>query len=214
MKTTYLIVGVLLIVAALGASLLFYPQLPETIPTHWDIHGQVDGHGSKSTVFLLPGAMAVCLVLLFWVLPWLSPKRFEVESFRSTYLFIAVTVLALLAYLHGVILWTALHPPVLMERALVGGICLFAALLGNVLGKVRRNFWMGVRTPWTIADERVWNATHRFAARVMVAAGVLGFIGAMVGYFMVGIVALAASAIASVLYSLIYYKQLEKAGEL
>ena len=214
MKTAYVIAGVLLVVAALGASLIVYPQLPERIPTHWNAHGQVDGYGSKATVFMLPGAMAICLVMFFWVLPWLSPKRFEVETFRSTYLFIAITVLALFLYIQGLILWAALHPPVLTERALLGGISLFVVLLGNVLGKVRRNFWIGVRTPWTIADERVWNATHRFAARVMVAAGVLSFIAAMAGFTIVGLVVMGAAALSSVLYSLIYYKRLERAGEL
>ena len=65
--------------------------------------------------------------------------------------------------------------------AMMGGISLFFALMGNVMGKVRRNFWVGFRTPWTLANERVWNATHRCGAKAMVVAGLAGLIVALTG---------------------------------
>src|SRR5207245_165852 len=111
-------------------------------------------------LLLLPGAMAA-ITLLTLVLPWLSPRSFEVEPFRQTYGYIMALVVALIGYLDVVILWASLNQGLWMYQLLIGGIFLFFALLGNVLGRVRRNFWMGVRTPWTLASEAVWNQTHR-----------------------------------------------------
>jgi len=72
------------------------------------------------------------------------------------------------------LLWAAVAGPIDITRALLAGVLLMLALIGNVLGKVRRNFWIGVRTPWTLANERVWNDTNRLAGRLFVAAAVVG----------------------------------------
>ena len=92
---------------------------------------------------------------------------------------------------------------------------LFFALMGNSLGKVRRNFWMGVRTPWTLASETVWNRTHRVTAWLWVALGLVGFVIVLVFNWLVASLALLLVAVLTpVLYSLILYKSLEKQGKL
>jgi immunity protein, SdpI family len=102
-----------------------------------------------------------------------------------------------------------------MTRAITGGVCLLIALLGNVMGKVRRNFFVGVRTPWTIANERVWNATHRFAAKTFFAGGLAGLLAVLLrAPFWLPIAAILVAALVPAIYSLVFYKQLERAGEL
>ena len=89
------------------------------------------------------------------------------------------------------------------------------ALLGNVLGKVRRNFYVGVRTPWALASERVWNATHRLAGKTFVAAGLVGLVLTAAGLNgWPTFVSLMVGAFVPILYSLVYYKQLERSGAL
>jgi uncharacterized membrane protein len=125
-----------------------------------------------------------------------------------------VTVSAL-AYIFIFIVISALGAPLDVSRAVEGCVCLLIALLGNVLGKVRRNFFVGIRTPWTIANERVWHATHRVAAKTFFAGGLLGLIGAIFRVpFWLPIAAILMAAFTPVLYSLIFYKQLEHRGEL
>lgn len=136
-----------------------YDNLPAKVPTHWDINGQPDAWTAKEdvvrTFLLLPAVMAGVLLLTL-ALPWLSPKPFAVDTFRDTYGYLMMLVVALMGYLHVVILLGSLAGDgPLMTKLLFGGIFLFFALVGNVLGKVRRNFWMGVRTPWTLASEAV-----------------------------------------------------------
>jgi uncharacterized membrane protein len=82
------------------------------------------------------------------------------------------------------------------------------------MGKLRRNFYLGIRTPWTLASERVWNATHRFAARITVAGGLVGLTLSIAGLYLWALAALLLPALASVIYSLVIYKQLERRGEI
>jgi uncharacterized membrane protein len=215
MTRKYYLAGILLIGAALAATLFAYPHLPLRVPTHWDARGEPNGYSPRWALFLLgPGLMAAIL-LLFRFLPWLSPKHWEVESFRSTYLYIMVVLVCLIGYVNGVTLWADLGRPINVGKAVIGGVCLLFALLGNVLGKVRRNFYIGVRTPWTLANERVWNATHRLAAKTFVAGGLVGLaLTAMGTSALSPFISLMAGTLVPVVYSLVFYKQLERSGQL
>lgn len=216
MTRMYLAFGVVFTVGAWLAALAAYPYLPERVPIHWNIRGEVDGYGSKQwAAFLTPGVM-VALLALFRALPWLSPKSFTLDTFRGTYEFVVALMMGLMAYIQGLMLWSAWAGPIDMGRALTAGICLFFMLTGNVLGKVRRNFFMGVRTPWTLASERVWIDTHRLAARLFVAAGLIGFIvclavGGPVAFTATFVLILVAAFVPAI-YSLVHYKRLEKQG--
>src|SRR5262249_10492038 len=127
-------------------------------------------------------------------------------------------VVALFGFMHVLSLAAALQGgnAFPMGRWLVAGFFVFFALLGNVLGQVRRNFWMGVRTPWTLANETVWIQTHRLTAWIFVAGGLVGFVAVVAGAplvwcfisFLVLLVAV------PVVYSFVLYKRLERQGKL
>lgn len=215
MSRKYYLVGMLLTAAVLVATVVAYPYLPSSVATHWNMQNQPNGYSPKWTLFLIgPGFMAG-MMLLMHLLPWLSPKNFEVDKFRSTYLQIMLMLVAMVAYFYAVILWAGVGHPLNVGRAVVGGVCLLFSLLGNLMGKVRRNFYIGVRTPWALANERVWNATHRFAAKTLVAGGLVGLALTAAGLNGRPVMAvLLAGAFIPVLYSLVFYKHLERRGEL
>jgi uncharacterized membrane protein len=203
------------IAATLVGTLVAYPSLPSIVPIHWDAQGHVNGWGPKWSLFAYGPGLMTCIVLMFSALPWLSPKKFEVDSFRATSLYIMIVIVAMLAYGQILILVTALGVVLDVSRALEGGVCLLIALLGNVMGKVRRNFYVGIRTPWTIANEQVWNATHRLAAKTFFAGGLLGLIAVILhAPFWLPMVAILVAALVPVIYSLLFYKQLERRGAL
>jgi uncharacterized membrane protein len=215
MTRNYYFAGAALIVAVLAVTAVAYPYLPGTVPIHWDSNGNVDGWGGRWTLLTIDPGLMTAILLFFAALPWLSPRHFEVDSFRSTYLYIMVVVLAEMAYTHVLILATSLGWVVDVRRAIEGGFCLLIALLGNVLGKVRRNFFIGVRTPWTLAHAQVWHATHRFAAKTLFAGGLAGLLAVVLrAPSWLPIVMILASALAPVVYSLVFYKQLERHGGL
>ncbi|MGH9718156.1 MAG: SdpI family protein [Candidatus Acidiferrales bacterium] len=209
------VVAIALVAGALIVTIVAYPHLGNSIPVHVNFHGQIDRYGPRWMLFLLGPGVMLGMVVLFAVLPWLSPKHFEVDAFRSTCARIMLIVVAMFGYFYGVMVWAALGHTANLARATFGGVCLLVALLGNLMGKVRRNFYIGVRTPWTLANERVWSGTHRFAGKSFVAGGLLGLGLALAGFAgWPAIVALGTGLLAPVAYSLVFYKKLERRGEL
>jgi len=215
MTKKYYLTGLLLTALVVLMTVMAYQRMPNMVPTHWNLHNEPNGYGPKWALFLLgPGAMAG-MMLLMRALPWLSPKNFELDTFRSTYLQIMLMLVCMMGYFQLVALWGGLGHAINIGRAIMGGVCLLFALLGNLMGKVRRNFYIGVRTPWTIANERVWNATHRFAAKTLVAGGIVGFVltaAGLDGRLVMAV--LLTAALVPFVYSLAFYKQLERRGEL
>jgi len=204
-----------LAVASVVFSLAVYSSLPDVVPTHWNIRGEVDGWGPKSIAASLLPAIMIPLLGLFRILPWLSPKQFELDSFRNTYGWIILLVMGLFFYIHVLSLLPGLGYAVRIDQALLGGMMLFFIFLGNLLGKVQRNFFVGIRTPWTLANDRVWADTHRVGAWAFVATGVIGLLAVIAGASpLVPIVLIIVSSLSTVVYSLVRYKQLERRGQL
>ncbi|ELX09855.1 hypothetical protein DUF1648 [Janthinobacterium sp. HH01] len=209
MRTRYLLFCFALIAAVCAATFYLWPQLPERVPTHWNIDGVVDGYSSRAALWLLgPGLMTV-MALTGVVLPAISPRRFDMAGFESTYYYTFGVVVGMLAYVYALVLAATLHVAVPMDRAIPAGVFILLILTGNPMGKVRRNFFLGIRTPWTIASERVWYATHRLAARMMVASGVLGLLALWLGapHWVLLVLIMAWTPLA-VGYSLLLYKRL------
>lgn len=213
MTRKVLLFEILLIAAAGAVTVVAYPHLPNRIPTHWNIHLRPNGHGPKWELFLLgPGLMAG--VTLFTCLgPWLSPKRFEVDNFRSTWRQMMLLLFCMMGYIYAAMLWADLHQKADAGRMILAGVCLIVVLMGNMMGKIRKNFYIGVRTPWTLASDKVWNATHRFAARTWMAGGLLGLLLTIVNLPVLSISTLLLGGLAPYVYSLVTYKQLERRGE-
>jgi uncharacterized membrane protein len=212
---------VLTALAAAAAPAAYYglhDRLPERVPIHWNIRGEADGFverdGALPHLLIIPAIMAG-MVLLTVLLPLVSPRRFDVDRFRPTWDYLMALVVGMFGYIQAVIVAAALQLGFDINRVLIGGLFLFLAAMGNVLGKVQRNFWMGVRTPWTLASETVWIATHRLAAWLFVVCGLLGAIAALVGLHpIVSFVLFSPAAVVPIVYSLILYKRLERQGKL
>lgn len=215
MRTNAIIASATLVAITVIATAMIYGSLPSAIPIHWNIHGQVDGWGGRAWgAWLMPGIMAA-LLLLFLALPWLSPRGFTVDGFRTTYEYIALATLALMAFLHTVMIGAALGSTLDAARWITAAIFVYFGLLGPALRHVKRNFWIGVRVPWTLASERVWDETHRLAARIFTVVGFGGCLAILAGLpFSYAIVVLIASALVPVVYSLVRYKKLQRSGEI
>jgi uncharacterized membrane protein len=223
--TRWLYLSIALTVLTLAGSLYVYHArdslLPEKVPVHWNASSQADGWVSREDsgklivpLLLVPALMAA-MVLLTVLLPWLSPKQFDINRFRDTYGYIMFLVEALFAYIQVANVLGMMERPFDTVKLLIGGMMLFFALLGNVMGKVRRNFYVGVRTPWTLASDAVWEQTHRLAAWLMTLGGVAGFVALLLGvpfyYCLIGVLV---CVLFPVPYSLWLYKKLEREGKL
>ena len=215
MKTRHFQICAWLILAALAATVLAYPQLPASLPTHWNWHGNVDNYGPRWVLFILgPGLMAAVLGL-FAALPKISPQRFELATPKATYHYLMLVVVAMIGCLYAIMLWAAWSGSANLPQAMLVVVAVFFALIGNVMGKVRRNFWIGIRTPWTLASERVWYATHRLAGKTIVIAASVCLFAIFAGLpFWLCLAILIIGPCLPAVYSLAYYQRLKASGGL
>jgi uncharacterized membrane protein len=219
--TRWVIVSIALTVLALAGSFYVYQfqydALPAEVPTHWDWEGQADQWTPKDDLWrnlLIVPAMMLVVVSLHWVLPWLSPRAFQVSEFANVFHYIMALVCAMMLYLQFVILFGSLDPGFALARWMVGGIFFFLMLLGNVLGKTKKNFYVGIRTPWTLASDRVWADTHRLAAWLMVGTGATAMVLILLGVPLIWCTLFFIPIVYPALHSLILYKRLERQGKL
>lgn len=190
--------------------------LPARVPVHWGADGRPDGWLPQESITpfacLLPAVMVGMLALLA-ALPWLSPQRFEVDWQRGAYGLVTALVQGLLAALHGLILWGMFDDrrgPV-MSRLLLVAILVFFIAIGALLNRFGPNFWIGVRTPWTLASPEVWEATHRLAARLYTAGGTGLLVAVLMGLPLMWFVPLfLLLAVYPAVYSLVRYKRTER----
>jgi uncharacterized membrane protein len=204
----------LIILAAFALSLAIYPLLPARIPIHWNLAGNVDGFAPKLWgAFLMPlTILGIALILI--VVPRISPAGFEVDKGSRGYVAISLSVLVFMLAVHIFTLATALNPHIAFPRFVPVFLGALFAVLGNYLGKVRRNFFVGIRTPWTLADDDVWFRTHRLGGKLFVAGGILTMLGALLpterGVTFAVVIAVGVSLI-SIVYSYVIYRQLHGA---
>ena len=214
MKRRYFLWAGLIVLVTLVGTFFLYPRLPDTVAVHWNVHGQADRYGSKWEALVLMPAVMVGLTLLVAALPWLSPRRYKVNGARPGYLEMMIVLLVFFAYLHFALLTIDAGAPLNAAKAVLGGVCALFAAMGPVLTRLPRNFYVGVRTPWTLANEQVWDSTHRFAAKCFTATGLAGLVTTFAGgAFWATAVLLGIGATAPVVYSLVTYKQRERRGE-
>jgi uncharacterized membrane protein len=215
------VVSLVLTIASFAAAgyvfLLRDELLPAEVPVHWNAQFEADHYVARDQMLpyllLTPGLMVVFMVLTP-LLRWMSPRNFAVERFGRVYEYVMALVVMLMAYLNGVILWASMGGGRATGQAMMSGIFLFFVLLGKVLGQVQQNFWIGVRTPWTLASEAVWLRTHRLTGWMFVVFGLAGFLATLAGvpilYCLAGIGVI---VLVPVFYSLFLYKKLEKEGK-
>ena len=163
------IVGIIL----LGAYVAWmYPGLPDPMPTHWNAAGEVDGYSSKPVGAAIIASIPVLSFVIFKLIPVISPRGFRTESFTGT-LNIIMVATVMFGCVLGVGLVRASHDTSINISSFVYvAVGLLFVVMGNFLGKVRKNFFLGIRTPWTLASDEVWAKTHRLGGWCFVIAGV------------------------------------------
>ncbi|WP_027408473.1 SdpI family protein [Anoxybacteroides tepidamans] len=160
-------------------SLIAIPYLPEQVAIHWNASGVADGFAGKwFGAFLLPLLMTFIVVLMS-VLPKFDPKKANYGSFQKSYSISTVALSLFFFAIHIVMLAFNLGFPVDVGLVVLVGIGALFIVLGNYMPKIKHNYFVGIRTPWTLASETVWNKTHRLGGKVFVAMGILSMLTAL-----------------------------------
>lgn len=160
-------------------AILVYPRMPEQIPIHWNINGQVDNYGSRLFgTFFLP-VLNIIMYVFFLIMPKLDPKKANYSKFKSSYTVIRYSLHLFFLLMFGVTVAASMGYPVNVGRWIPIGVAVLFIVMGNIMGRVRHNYFVGFKFPWTLANEEVWKKTHRFGAKWMVAGGFIALLGAV-----------------------------------
>jgi uncharacterized membrane protein len=205
----------LMILATFAVSFWAYPLLPSRVPSHWNAAGEINGYSSSfSGAFLLP-IITLIVWLLFLVIPKIDPRKENFKLMGRVFWLFAFFVVLFLCVLHLGILLTALG---VMQTNLVpflslAGIGILFIVIGLNMAKIKHNYFFGIRTPWTLASEEVWNKTHRTLGPWWVICGViflfLVFLPSAI-MFIVLLVLTILLALGSVVWSYVLYRRLNR----
>ena len=213
-RTTTIIVLILIIAATL-AGLLLWNRLPDQMASHWNVNDQVDGYMPKTWgVFMVP-LITLGMLLLFLVIPSIDPLKANIAQFREAFNLFIVLMVAFMLYIHALTLaWSLGYTGFKMSTSMLPAMGLLFIFIGFMLRKAKRNFFIGIRTPWTLSNDRVWDETHRLGSILFMASGVLALIGGIFGgmtAFWFLFVPLIGSTIFLLVYSYVLYQRETKA---
>jgi uncharacterized membrane protein len=213
-RTTTIVV-LLLLVAATLAGLLLWNRLPDQMASHWDVNDQVNGYMPKFWgVFMLP-LTTLGMLALFLVIPSIDPLKANIAKFRDVFNLFIVLMVAFMVYIHGLTLaWSIGYTGFKMSGAMLPAIGLLFIFAGFMMRQAKRNFFIGIRTPWTLSSDTVWDATHRLGAVLFMISGVLAFIGGLFGgmtAFWLMFIPVIGSTLFLLAYSYVLYQRETKA---
>jgi uncharacterized membrane protein len=209
-RTTTLIVLILITAGAL-AGLLLWDQLPEMMASHWNANDQVDGYMPKFWgVFMMP-LMTLGMFLLFMVIPLIDPLRANIAKFRGVFNLFIAFIIAFMLYIHALTLaWNLGYTGFKMSQAMLPAMGLLFILVGYLIRQAKRNWFIGIRTPWTLSSDTVWDKTHQIGGALFMLSGVLALIGGFFGgttAFWFIMIPIFGSTIFLVVYSYVLYQR-------
>jgi uncharacterized membrane protein len=202
--------GLVILGVALAASIWAHPSLPPTVATHWNLRGTPDGFSSRTMAVAIIPLVIVGLMVLFNLLPRLDPRRENYAKFINSYWLIANAVIVFMLVAHGVILAAGLGYDVKIDRLMPVSFGLLLVFFGNYLTRVEPNWFVGIRTPWTLSSDTVWRKTHRTGGWLMVIGGLVVGVSAFLppGAFVPAlVVAIVPIAVIPILQSYILYRR-------
>jgi uncharacterized membrane protein len=213
-KTTF-IVATILILAGTLIGLALWPRLPEQMASHWNMQNQVDGYMSRVWGVLMLPVMNVALLLLFLLLPNIDPLKENIAKFRETFNVFIVFLVAFMTYIYVLTLIFNLGYHFNMGTAMLPAMGAFIFYAGVLISKAKRNWFIGIRTPWTLSSEQVWAETHRTGAILFKVSGILTILGAFLGpyAFWFALVPLLGSSLFLMVYSYVLYQREAKAAK-
>ncbi len=209
------IVLLIFVAAAFASGAFFYPQLPDKIASHWNASGEVDGYMNKFWgVFILPVIMLV-LFVMYWVIPKIDPLKRNIELFRKYYNGFWIFLFVFLLYVFGLQTSWNLGLRFNFSTAIVPAVAMLWYAVGIIIGKAKRNWFIGIRTPWTLSSDVVWEKTHKLGSKLFKIAAFISLLGLFFknGILVAAIVAPAVGvALITLVYSYIEYRKLRLNG--
>lgn len=165
------LIWIIIILSFIG-TLMIFPSLPEQIPTHWNVSGEIDDYGSKYSVFLLALLPAIIYLSMIYM-PKLDPKKENYKKHSKAYSMISISTILTIISLHWVTLlatFNIIQDVSFFVKLVIG---LLFIVIGNYMTQLRFNYFTGIKLPWTLASETVWKKTHRVGGICFMVVGII-----------------------------------------
>jgi len=200
----------ILIAIAMIAGAALWNQLPDPMASHWNANDQVDGTMPKFWgVFMMP-LVTLGMLALFLIVPNIDPLKANIAQFRNSFNIFIVLIIGFMLYVHGLTLvWSLGKTNFKMSAAMLPFMGVLFIAIGFMLRKAKRNFFIGIRTPWTLSSDSVWDKTHQLGSVLFMASGTFAILGGLIGgtaAFWLVFVPLIGSTLFLVVYSYVLYR--------
>jgi uncharacterized membrane protein len=203
---------ILIIAISFLLGIYLYPQMPSQMASHWSASGKVDDYLPKFwALFLMPLVLAF-LFLMYILIPKVDPLKENIEKFRKYFDVFFVILAALLFYLYLLTIFWNLGKRFNMAHFLIPAFALLFYYCGVLVEKAKRNWFIGIRTPWTLSSEVVWEKTHKLGGNLFKGAGIIALFGLFFGELALWLVVIpvVAAAFYAIAYSYFQYQKEEK----
>jgi len=201
-----------IILASFIVSIYLYPQLPDELASHWNAHGKVDGYMPKAFALFIMPAVSIFTFLLFMAIPRIDPLKQNIAKFRKYFDVFVFVVILFLFYLHLLTITWNLGFTFNIVQALLPAFAGLFFYVGVLLEKSKRNWFIGLRTPWTLSSDKIWDKTHKLGGKLFKAFSIVALLGILIPnyafYFI--LVAIFAVTIYLVVYSYFEFKKEHK----
>ena len=206
-KKTLIITSLILLIPMI-VGIILWDKLPDQLPFHWNIKGEVDSWCSRPVAVF--GASSL-MISLQWVCALAATMDPRYKNYNPKMLKLVLWICpAISLILHGMVYASALGYSISIEVIMPMLVGAMFIVIGNWLPKCPQTYTMGIKLPWTLNSEANWNATHRFGGKVWVAGGIFTMLSAFFGSFWILLVILILLMIAPTVYSYLYYRNHEK----
>jgi len=206
-KATIIAFGIILVSFAIGACV--YSQMPDVMASHWNDKGEVNGYMGKFWgVFMMP-ILSLFMLFLFILIPKIDPLKANIAGFRKYYNTFIVLLLVFLFYIYGLTLAWNLGIRYNMILFLVPALAILYYYCGVLVENAKMNWFIGIKTPWTLSSSSVWDKTHRLGGRLFKLAGLIALLGVVAPDFAMWlvIVPVLIFSIWSTVYSYLEFKK-------
>ena len=204
--------ALLIVIISFIIGIASYNYLPDRLASHWGQNGNVNGYMPKFWALFLMPIISVGMFLLFYFLPKIDPLKKNYEKFRIYYESFILIIILFLFYIYLLtILWN-FHIQFSMNIALIPALGFLFIYVGTIMKYLKRNWFIGIRTPWTISSEKVWDKTHKLGSILFKISGVITIIGIFFDDFILYfvLVPVIVSAVALFIYSYLEFRKEEK----
>ena len=208
MKKSYIII-ILIILASFIVGIYLYPRMPGEMASHWNIKGEVDDYLPRFWGLFLMPIVSLGLFLLFILIPKIDPLKENIEKFRKYFDSFIVLIIVFLFYIYLLSVAWNLGKRFDMGQMIVPALGILFYYSGILVENAKRNWFIGIRTPWTLSNEKVWEKTHKIGGKLFKAAGLVVLLGMFfpnyVFYFILVPVLLV--AVYTIIYSYFEYRK-------